>query len=213
MIMNSIYLKKTALLLTAVLTFCPCLQAQEILSLSLDDCRKQALQQSETLQQAGNKLQQAELDQKIAAAAYLPKLDGSATGTYIFPDMDMMGMKLQMRGMYMAGISLTQPLYAGGKIRTGQRLARIGEQAAREQVRLTQAEVILEAENAYWTLIAVKSKVRMLEAYHAQMDSLYRQVETSVQAGFATDDALLRIESERSEISYQLQKARGGANL
>lgn len=210
--MNSLY-KRTAALLLAVAVACPALRAQEALSLSLEDCRQRALQQSEALQQAGNKLQQAQLDRKVATTAYLPKLAASATGTYVFPDMDMMGMKLRMRGMYMAGITLTQPLYAGGKIQTGQRLARIGEQAAQEQERMTRAEVISEAEQAYWTLIAVNSKVRMLEAYRNQMDSLYRQVGTTVQAGFATDDALLRIESERSEIGYQLQKAEGGANL
>ena len=38
----------------------------------------------------------------------------------------MMGMDLRMRGMYMAGITLTQPIYTGGKITAGKRMARIG---------------------------------------------------------------------------------------
>ena len=110
--------------------------AQQPLRLSQADCREMALQHSEALQKADNARKQAELDQGIARSAYLPKIDASATGTYLFPDMDMMGMELRMRGTYMAGINLTQPLYAGGQITAGQRLARIGRESAGEQFRM-----------------------------------------------------------------------------
>ena len=131
----------------------------------------------------------------------------------MFPDMDMMGMELRMRGTYMAGINLTQPIYAGGKILTGQRLARIGKEAAAERYRMTRMDVLAEADNAYWMYIAVGRKVRMLESYQAQMDTLYRQMEAALEAGMATENDLLRIEAKHSEIQYQLQKARNGANL
>lgn len=74
-------------------------------------------------------------------------------------------------------------------------------------------DVTAEADKAYWNYIAVRQKVRMLEAYQIQMDTLYRQVETAVKAGMGTDNELLRINAKRSEISYQLQKARNGADL
>ena len=172
-----------------------------------------ALSHSEELQQADNALRQAELDQQIAKTAFLPDFDASAIGSYILPDIDMMGMKLRMRGTYMAGINLTQPIYAGGKIMTGNRLARIGKEAASEQLRMTRMDVIVEADNAYWSYIAVNRKVRMIESYQAQMDTLYRQTETALAAGMATENDLLRIEAKRTEIHYQLQKAQNGADL
>ena len=101
---------------------------------------------SEELRKAENALKQAELDREIARTAFLPKLDASAVGAYMMPDMDMMGMELRMRGTYMAGINLSQPLYAGGKIATGRRLARIGEQVATEQYRMTRMDVLVEAD-------------------------------------------------------------------
>ena len=107
-----------------------------------------ALSQSESLQQAEHKYQQSQLDNKIATSAFLPKFEASATGTYVFPDMDMMGMDLRMRGMYMAGITLTQPLYAGGKIMTGKKLSKLGESIAAEQKRMTMMDVLVEADNA-----------------------------------------------------------------
>ena len=176
-------------------------KAQETIKLSLVSCREMALAQSESLQQAEHKYQQSQLDNKIAISAFLPKFEASATGTYVFPDMDMMGMDLRMRGMYMAGITLTQPLYAGGKIMTGKKLSKLG------------MDVLVEADNAYWTLIAVRQKVKMLDSYKEQMDSLYSQVKTAVGAGLSTENELLRIEASRSDILYQIQKAKNGEDL
>ena len=189
------------------------IRAQETLKLSLSSCRDMALTQSESLQQAEHKYEQSRLDRKIANTAFLPKFDASATGTYVFPDIDMMGMDLRMRGMYMAGITLTQPLYAGGKILTGKKLSKLGESIAAEQKRMTMMDVLVEADNAYWTLIAVRQKVKMLDSYKEQMDSLYTQVKTAVDAGLATENELLRIEASRSDILYQMQKARNGEDL
>ncbi|WP_162617790.1 hypothetical protein [Bacteroides ilei] len=45
----------------------------------------------------------------------MPKLDGMVSGTYMLPDMDMMGMELQMHGIYLADINVMQPLYADGR--------------------------------------------------------------------------------------------------
>ncbi len=172
-----------------------------------------ALAHSEELQQSENALRQAELDRKTAKTAFLPNIEASATGAYVLPDMDMMGTKLRMRGTYMAGINLMQPIYTGGKIATGHRLARIGEKAAAEQYRMTRMDVLAEADNAYWTYIAAGRKVRMMESYHAQMDTLHRQMEAALAAGMAIENDLLRIDAKRTEIDYQLQKVRNGADL
>lgn len=186
--------------------------AQQRLPLSLAQCREMAIAHNEDLQKAGNAARQAELDKAIALAANLPQVSGSASVSYL-NDMDLAGMTLQMRGTYMAGITLVQPVYAGGKVRAANRLARIGEEAAAETLRQTRMSVIAEADNAYWTYIAVTWQVRMLQSYQAQMDTLHRQIAASLSAGMATDNDLLRVDAKRSEIRYQLQKARNGANL
>ena len=188
-------------------------RAQQSFPLSLAECRERALAHSEELRKAENRLEQARLDRQIAATAALPKIEGSATGAYVLPDMDMMGMDLRMRGTYMAGLTLTQPIYAGGKISAARRMARIGEEVAGEQRRMTRMDVLVEADNAYWATVAVDRQVRMLESYAAQMDTLYRQTAAAFGAGMAIENDLMRIEAKRSEIRYQLQKAQNGADL
>ena len=120
---------------------------------------------------------------------------------------------LLMRGVYDAGLTLQQPVFAGGRIVAAGRLARIGERTAGEQLRQTRMQVLADVDNAYFTLLAVREKVKMLEAYRRQMDELYRSVENHVQAEMAIRNELLRVEAKRTEIDYQLQKARNGEHL
>ena len=205
--MKHAYLSAILLLSTAL-----CAHAQP-LRLSQQECRRMALSASEDLESAENRMRQAELDRKIAAAASLPNLSGSGTVSYMLPDMEMMGMELLMHGTYMAGLSLTQPVFTGGKLSAARRLARIGEKASEEQLRMARMDVTAEADNTYWTYISVRSKVRMMERYAAQLDSIYRMTSTTVRAGMATENDLLRVDAKRSEIEYQLQRTRNGADL
>lgn len=191
------------------------LAAQESapLTLSLAEARAKALAYNEDLQKAEGSARRAALDKRIAQAALLPQLDASANGVYVAPDMDMMGQTLQMRGAYMAGITLTQPLYAGGRLQAGKRLADIGETAAREQRRKVRAEVIAAADKAYWTYVSVRMKERVVRRYLDYIDSLAAETQLSVKAGLAVEGDLLRIGAKRAEMEYQLRKAQSGIKL
>jgi outer membrane protein TolC len=74
-------------------------------------------------------------------------------------------------------------------------------------------DVISNADKSYWTLVAVDGKIEMLKTYMAQMDSLYAQTERSVNTGLATRNDLLRIEARRSDIEYNLKKAKNGREM
>lgn len=182
------------------------------LQLSQSECRKMALQNNEEMKKSENSYQKAKLDKEIAFAAYLPELEGSLTSLYR-KDVDMMGSELQMRGTYLAGITLNQPIFTGGKIIASNKLAKIGVDCAKENQRKTEMDVIAEADNAYWTYIAVGEKVKLLEAYQKQLDGLYHQIAKTVEVEMATKNELLRVEAKRSQILYQLKKAKNGMEL
>ena len=180
--------------------------------MTLADCRETALRHNEDLQKADIELQKAELDRQIAYNAYLPKLDGSVMGLYM-KDQDIMGNNLLLRGTYVAGLNLTQPIYVGGQITAANRLARLGKECQQENLRKTRAEVLAEVDKSYYTLISVSQKVRMLEAFLRQMNGLIEKLRASVSAELATGNDMLRVEAKRSEVEYQLQKARNGEEL
>ena len=188
------------------------------LHLSLQDCHRLALENNEKVKTANNAVEKAKLDRQIAFAQYLPKVDASLTMLHL-QDQDLLeigdvvGLHLQTRGTYLAGINITLPLYAGGQLTAANRLASIGQTVSQEQQRKVRMQVIADVDNAYYTLISVRSKVQMLEAYARQMQGLYDQVQVSVNAELATDNDLLRVSTKQNEISYQLQKARNGEQL
>jgi len=201
------------LALALSLSLCVSASAQSPLTLDQKTCREMALESSEDIRKAENEIFKSRLDGKVATSAFLPSVDANGTGIYVTPNQSMSGMDLIMKGTYMAGITLTQPLYAGGRIVTGKKLSKIGEEAAGEKMRMTRAEVISDADNAYWTYVSVQEKMRMVEELKAQMDTLLSQVSVSAGAGMATDADLLTVKAKRSEVEYQLQKVAGGVEL
>lgn len=172
-----------------------------------------ALAGSEDIKKGTNSLTQSGLDRKIAISAFLPAVEATGTGLYMAPDMEMSGMEMIMKGTYMAGVMLTQPIYAGGKILTGKKMAEAGESAAEEQLRAAKASVIYDADNAYWTYVAVLQKQEMMNVLAAQLDTLFSQIGVASSAGMATGADLLTVKAKRSEVEYQVRKVANGVAL
>ncbi len=184
------------------------------LDLTLTECRKMALNTDENVRIAENSVVGSKLDRAAAKTAYLPNFAGSANAMYYAPDSKMLDMMtLQLRGAYMAGISLTQPIYTGGKITAANKMAALGEDISTLQLQATRMDVLADAEKSYWTYVAVLSKVDMMESYQAMMDSIYSMTEFAVKTGMASGQTLVRVETRRSEIVYRLQQAKSGADL
>ncbi|MDE7409223.1 MAG: TolC family protein [Muribaculaceae bacterium] len=206
-------MKKNKLILILTILLAVSSVSGQTLTIDRDECRRMALKHSENLKKAQNGLAQAELDHKIARTAYLPKFDATASAMYMLPDIDMMGAKMQTHGAYLAGIQLVQPIYAGGKITAGRKLSDLGREAAQSQLEISRMDVLNEADNAYWTYIAVRDKVWLMQSYINMIDTLYSQTQTAVDAGMAMENDLLRINAKRSELQYQKKKAENGAEL
>ena len=203
------------LLVIFVSSLCYSVHAQqsERIRLTQAVCHELSVKNSEDVQKQQNALQQALLNKEIAFAGYLPDIDASLISVLMKDTKITDGMSLQMTGTYIAGVSLTLPLYVGGKITTGNKLAKVGVEVQKINQEKTRQEVIYEADKAYFTYLAVKSKVTMLKAYMQQMDSLVSQVSLSVGVEMATNSDLLRIQAKRSEVDYNLKKAKNGMEL
>lgn len=201
-------MKKNILFVLLIWTILP-LQAQE---LTLEKCRELALENNETMQKATIELQQAKLDKQIALTNYLPKLSGNATGAYLTDKETTMG-KISFDGVYMAGFSIQQPIFMGGKIIATDKKTRIGKEAAKENQRLKRQQVIAETDNIYWNYVAVKEKVELLKQYILRLDSVYANTKVKVANQFSTESDLLRITSHISQAKYNLQKAENGLGI
>ena len=184
------------------------------IDLSLSECKNMALQSDEDIKIAQNQITQSDLDKGVARTAYLPKIDGMGTAMYLTPDPSMNEMMdIQMKGLYMAGFSLTQPIYTGGKIYNANKLAKVGQEVAKEQFDATRMDVLANAEKSYWMYVAVLSKIDMINSYMTQLDSIYAYTKTAYEIGMTSGISLSRVETKRAELQYRLRQAQSGADL
>lgn len=115
-----------------------------------------------------------------------------------------------MKNGTIAGLTLMQPIFAGGQIINGNRLAQVGEDVSNLQMKLTQNEVDMKTEQYYWQLISLQEKPRTLQAVSTLLAGIHNDVEVAVRAGVAMRNDLLQVELRQNELEGQKLKLSNG---
>lgn len=139
-----------------------------------------------------------------------------ADGTPIFNQYAFMpdiALSLGLDNAYTVGGVLEQPLYMGGKVRSAFRMASIGADMAYLNVRYNRAEVITEADGAYWQYLKVKELVLSALKYKEVVGELVKNLTDAYQTGMAFRNDLLKAQVKFNEAELLLQKARHGETL
>lgn len=114
---------------------------------------------------------------------------------------------------YSANVMAMQPVFAGGRIVTGNRLASLGVEAAALKKNITMRSNAEEVEKAYWQAVALEEKMQTLLQAGEMLDTLYRDVNTAVGAGLALDTDLMQVKMKQNEIRKGLVMVRNGIKL
>ena len=118
-----------------------------------------------------------------------------------------------MKNGTIAGITAMQPVFAGGQIVNGNRLAKVGEDVSRLQLRLSENEVDLQTEQYYWQLVSLHEKMNTLAAVDTLLADIYKDVEVAVRAGVALRNDLLQVQLRRNDIESQRVKLQNGISI
>ena len=118
-----------------------------------------------------------------------------------------------MKDGVLAGVTALQPLFMGGQIVIGNKLARIGEKASELQLQLSEHEVEAQVEQYYWQLVSMEQKTRTLDAVDALLANLSNDVSAAVEAGVAMRNDLLQVQLRQNEIASQRLKLNNGRSL
>ena len=110
----------------------------------------------------------------------------------------------------LAGVTALQPIFAGGQIVTGNKLAKIGEEVSALQFQLSENEVELQTEQYYWQLVSLQEKLKTLDAVDSLLATIHKDVDIAVRAGVAMRNDLLQVQLRRSEIESQRVKLDNG---
>lgn len=177
--------------------------------LSLDDCRARAIEQNITLRNASEKVTAASEQQKEAFTNYFPTI--SASGMAYNANKGLIEMEMEpgqtmslLKNGVMGGITLTQPIFAGGQIVNGNKLARVGVEVSQLQEQQSRKEVLLTVEQYYWQVVTLTEKERTLQAVDEMLRQIASDVEVSVKAGLTTRNDLLQVQLRRNDVESSL---------
>ena len=84
------------------------------------------------------------------------------------------------RNMYAGALTLTQPLYMGGKIRAYNKITKYAEELARQQHNTGMQEVILSTDQAYWQVVSLAHKKKLAEGYLKLLQKLDSDVDKMI---------------------------------
>ncbi len=108
---------------------------------------------------------------------------------------------------WVAGLSVTQPLYSGGRISAGRQIAGNVERAAELEVVEAQAEIALQVKSAYLQAVLAQDLVGISEEAYALANTQLERVELFQQQGTASDFDVLRARVERDNLEPAIVEA------
>lgn len=203
-------------LLSAVCMLPLCASAQHVYS--LDECIEAALDNNVRMKNAQNNLRMAEHSKQEAFSKYFPTVSAMGSGFLADKSLVRMGLSPEMQMAFMKNglvgdVSATLPLFTGGQIVNGNKLAKVNVEVNRLQQRQSQNEVTLTVENYFWQVVMLKEKLQTISTLDKQLTQLLQDVETSVQAGVTTRNDLLQVQLRQNEIQSKRIQAENMLSL
>lgn len=112
-----------------------------------------------------------------------------------------------------AGVTAIQPVFAGGQIVNGNKLAKVGVEVSELQKRVSANTVELTAEQYYWQIISLKEKQKTLETVGEMLKNLEKDADTAVKAGVGMRNDLLEVQLKQNEIESNKLNLENGLKL
>ncbi len=141
------------------------------------------------------------------------KLDGMSTALNQLGNELTDALRTDTRNMWAGAVTLTQPLYMGGKIRAYHRITKFSEALARTQHDAQLQDLILNTDDAYWTVVSLSYKKKMAESFLDLVNRLDGDVEKMIREGVATKADGLTVKVKVNEAEMLLTKVDNGLAL
>lgn len=127
---------------------------------------------------------------------------------------DGVNINMQMidRGL-VGGITATQPIFAGGRIVTGNQLAKLGVEASEYKAAITRKEVLQTTEESYWLVISLQEKKKTIDIIDRLLTNLEKDVSGAFAQGVVNKSDLLKVRLKQHELNAQRLKLNNGIKL
>ncbi|MGN0188935.1 MAG: TolC family protein, partial [Candidatus Cryptobacteroides sp.] len=234
------FLMVYGLFLTGI--FPVCAYSQDRVTLTMEDCRRMAAENNNAVRNSRLDVTAAKARKGEALAEYFPQVSLNAFGFHAIDPMLKIGLKdilgdsdaahelansvndyARLYGInstystlwhgYGASVSFIQPVFAGGRIVSGNRLASLGVKAAELQYGLQQRKSAEQIEEQYWQVVSLEEKMKTLSQVQTLLDTLQKDINAAVAAGVAVESDKLQVKLKMNELRSTRTKLRGGIRL
>ncbi len=118
-----------------------------------------------------------------------------------------------MKNGTIGSLMAVQPVFAGGQIINGNKLAKVGEDVSRLQLQLSENEVEKTAEQYFWQVASLQEKMKTIEAVETLLSDIRKDVDVAVEAGVAMRNDMLQVQLRQNDIKSQKLKLQNGLSL
>ena len=118
-----------------------------------------------------------------------------------------------MKNGTIASLTAVQPVFAGGQIINGNKLAKVGEEASRLQLQLSENEVEKTTEEYFWQMVSLQEKMKTVNTVEALLADIAKDVDVAVRAGVALRNDLLQVQLRQNDIESSKLKLNNGLSI
>ena len=212
------------------LSFAGQARAQRVLT--LDSCRSLAKEHSRTLQQKDEEIKAAHAKKQQVMTNFFPQV--AARGVYLHMQKELhlidwdkplghlnfliperlrhLG-TVDLHNLWVGNVTAIQPLFLGGKIISGYKMASLAERLQGELRQTAETEVETKLDETYWQVVSLRSKERLLDQLVRLLEQTVKDVDASIDAGVATKADGLSVRTKLSEAEVKRSQVVNGLEL
>lgn len=118
-----------------------------------------------------------------------------------------------LHNVFFGAVTLTQPIFMGGKIVAMNKITGYAEQLAEAMHDNTAQDIIYAVDAAYWQVVSLKAKQKLAVSYVSLLDTLSHNVRLMVKEGVATKSDQLTVDVKLNSAQVDLTKVDNGLVL
>ena len=122
-------------------------------------------------------------------------------------------MTFDIHNVFFGAVTLTQPIYMGGKIVALNKLTGFAEELAEAMKNNEAQNIVYAVDAAYWQVVSLEAKQKLAESYVNLLDTLDRNVELMLKEGVATVSDKLSVDVKLNQANVDLVKVKNGVAL
>ena len=186
---------------------------------SLEQLKQLAVENNYSLRSARNAIQQSKEQKSEALTKFFPNVSASGAAmtfnNYLIeadlelpaslqamlpPEVELPTSIGFIKNGVIGSVSAIQPVFMGGMIVNGNKLAKVGQQASEIQMEISEDQVELTTEQYYWQAVTLKEKQKTLNSIHDMLEQLEKDVTNMVRVGAVNRNDLLQVQLRKGEV-------------